>query len=595
MEKNSLLDKIKELENQINILPSGSITKKEIKGKDYYYHRYYENKKRIEKYINDSMIDDFKSKIILRKELESKLVSLKKQLNDNKKIEKIIFNSYVITGNELEKFVKNVEKYKKRECFSKLNEYIYNDVFGKIFILYGLRRTGKTTLIRQTIFEMNNEELNKTAFIQVKPKDSLSLVNKDLKNLERLGYKNVFIDEVTLLDDFIEGASVFSDIYANSGMKIILSGTDSLGFMFTKNEQLYDRCILLHTTFIPYREFENVLGIYGINEYIRYGGTMSLSGINYNENSIFSNENLTNEYIDSAIAKNIQHSLKLYDNGNHFRNLQELYEKNELRSVINRVVEDINHRFTKDILTKEFKSNDLSISARNLRKDSNYCNTILDDINQSIFTLNLKCMLEILNEEEQKVKINEVHAREIKEYLKLLDLIYEIDVRSFPNINIINKNIIITQPGLRYCQAISLIDSLMMDEKFNELLLNDKNYIEKRILNEISGRMMEDIVLLETKYANNKKEVFKLQFAIGEFDMVVFDKDDSSCEIYEIKYSKEIIKDQYKHLIDNEKLILTENKFGPIKNKYVIYRGNTQNVDGIKYINVEEYLKNLKQ
>ena len=36
-------------------------------------------------------------------------------------------------------------------------------------------------------------------------------------------------------------------------MKIVLSGTDSLGFMFTKDEALYDRCIMCHTTFIPYR------------------------------------------------------------------------------------------------------------------------------------------------------------------------------------------------------------------------------------------------------------------------------------------------------------------------------------------------------
>ena len=64
----------------------------------------------------------------------------------------------------------------------------------------------------------------------------------------------------------------------------------------------------------------------------------------------------TNEYIDTAIAKNIQHSLKYYDNGNHFRHLRELYENNELTNVINRVVEDINHRFTRDVLIKEFCS-----------------------------------------------------------------------------------------------------------------------------------------------------------------------------------------------------------------------------------------------
>ena len=105
----------------------------------------------------------------------------------------------------------------------------------------------------------------------------------------------------------------------------------------------------------------------------------------------------------------------------------------------------------------------------------------------------------------------------------LLDLIYEIDVKSIPTINKVYKNVIISQPGLRYAQAISLIDSLIKDEKFNELSIIEKDKVTKRIQNEIKGRMMEDIILLESKLANNKKEVFKLKFAVGEFDMVIFD------------------------------------------------------------------------
>ena len=49
--------------------------------------------------------------------------------------------------------------------------------------------------------------------------------------------------------------------------------------------------------------------------------------------------------------------------------------------------------------------------------------------------------------------------------------------------------------------------------------------------------MMEDIVLLETKLANPDKQVFQLQFAVGEFDMVIHDPKALTCEIFEIKYS----------------------------------------------------------
>ena len=110
------------------------------------------------------------------------------------------------------------------------------------------------------------------------------------------------------------------------------------------------------------------MGIVGIDNYIQYGGTMSLSGKRYNDNAqIFSSKKNTDEYVDSAIARNIQHSLKNYEYADHFRSLRDLYEKNELTNAINRIVEDINHRFTIEVLTREFQSSDLRISAGTYR------------------------------------------------------------------------------------------------------------------------------------------------------------------------------------------------------------------------------------
>ena len=104
---------------------------------------------------------------------------------------------------------------------------------------------------------------------------------------------------------------------------------------------------------------------------------------------------------------------------------------------------------------------------------------------------------------------------------------------------------------------------------------------------------MEDIILLETKIAYPGKKVFKLQFAVGEFDMVVFDPKSISCKIYEIKYSKEQVSEQYRHLNDEQKCTLTSHRYGDIEGKYVIYRGENALIDGIQYLNVEEFLKSL--
>ena len=520
--------------------------------------------------------------------------TLNENLNNNSNFDDIKFLTTVKIDNELNNFVKLVSKYKKRNCFTQIKDYLYDNNYNKVFVLYGLRRTGKTTLIRQSILDMNESDRKHTAFIQITNSNKLSDLNHDLKLLMNNGYKYIFIDEVTLMSDFIEGSALLSDIFVSNGMKIILSGTDSLGFWISQDEQLYDRCILLHTTFISYNEFKNVLGISGIDNYICYGGTMSIDGKHYNENHLFSSENAIDEYVDSAIARNIQHSLKCYQDESHFRNLKELYENNELTSAINRVVEDINHRFTLDVLTNDFISHDLGISARNLRKDRNNPTNILDSIDVDTFTKRLKQAFEILNKNEQNIKIKDIHKTEIKEYLYALDLIKDIDLEFLPASNEKNTLTVISQPGLRYSQAKILVEKLLMDKVFEDISASERKSIIDRILNEIKGRMMEEIVLLETTIAKKDKKVFKLQFAVGEFDMVVVDTKNTTCEIYEIKHSSEIVAEQQRHLLDEQKCKNTEFRFGKITNKYVIYRGKDKILDnGIKYLNVENYLIKL--
>ena len=597
MELTELLKQIEELEREIALLPRGSVAVKRINDKEYYYHRINENGKRRETYVDFDKVDELRAQIEKRKALEKELKELKPQLPKTAakpKTKQLQFSTYVRVGEQLDSMAATVAKYKKRACYSAIHDYVFGEQQDKVFVLYGLRRTGKTTLIRQIILNMKPEERQKAAFIQIKSTDTLSDINADLKVLEEQGYKYIFVDEVTLMEDFIEGAALFSDIYAGSGMKLVLSGTDSLGFIFTKHEQLYDRCIMLHTTFIPYREFEQVLGIQGIDNYIRYGGTMSISGVNYNE-STFTTKQSTDEYIDSAIARNIQHSLKYYQDGGHFRNLYDLYEKGELTSAINRVVEDINHRFTKEVLTRTFSSRDLSFSARNLLHDRENPVDLYQTIDKEAVTATLKSMLDILDKEEQKVEVNETHAAQIKEYLAMLDLLMEVDLQYLPHVNRHGSITVITQPGMRYAQATALVNSMLLDEKFSTLSAVERKRILERILSEIKGRMMEDIVLLETKLSNPGKEVFQLQFAVGEFDMVVVDSKALTCEIFEIKYSKEVVPAQYRHLIDEEKCAQTEHRYGNITARTVIYRGETTESDNIKYINVEEYLKLLGQ
>ena len=627
----TISERIRMLESEISALPTGYISRKNIRGKVKQYLQWTEDGKKKSKYLSDEAAAVISEKIDVRRELERKLRIAKATLPRKTVYPKateslspganpvwpsyslepsagvtvaeapysyaasapLEFTNSILFGQALYDFVKPVSSFRKRSCYNKLSAYISGNTIDKVLIMYGLRRTGKTTLIKQAVLEMTREDFNRTALIQMMPGKKLKDLNSDLKLLAAHGYCTIFIDEVTLADDFIDGAALLSDIYAASGLKIILSGTDSLGFMLSRSDQLYDRCIMIHTTWIPYREFDRLLGISGIDEYIKYGGTMSMSGEHYNEESPFVTLQSTDEYIDSAIAKNIQHSLKYYQDSGHFRHLEELYSKDELTSAINRVVEDINHRFTIDVLTRDFISHDFGLSARNLRNDRNNPNDILDHVDEESFTERLRQVLDILNKPEQSVEITDAHRIEIKEYLDLLDLTVDIPTESIPHSRNKFFRTVITQPGLRYAQAKALIHELFKDDAFQNLSLSDIIDLTERILDKIKGRMMEDTVLLETRMAYPDKDVFRLQFAAGEFDMVVADPQALTCEIYEIKHSTEAVPDQLRHLMDIDKCSAAAHRYGDIRRKAVIYRGSTTSEGEVEYINVDEYLNAL--
>lgn len=75
--------------------------------------------------------------------------------------------------------------------------------------------------------------------------------------------------------------------------------------------------------------------------------------------------------------------------------------------------------------------------------------------------------------------------------------------------------------------------------------------------------------------------------------MVVFDPKAACCELYEVKHSKERHPSQTRHIKDADKSRLVELRYGSIEGRFVVYRGESGEVDGVEYLNAEEYLKSL--
>ena len=596
---------IEEIKNEIANLPPGNVSYKTIRGSKRMYLQWSEGGKKLSKYVKKEDEATVFERVNKRKKLEEELRKiessriLSEEGNDSEALLIEKYETHVIFGSELEKMCVSTRKSGRRDCFRELEMFLDRDEDGRVCIIYGLRRTGKTYMIRQAIMDLPIED---TVYIKIRSFDEMAMLNRDLIQLSKQGIRYVFIDEITLMSDFIDSASLLSDIYASSGMKIVMSGTDSLGFALSIDDELYDRAVMIHTTFIPFREYSRLLGIKDVDEYIRYGGTFRVGELDFededllDEGASFRDDETTRRYIDTSIARNIQHSLSGYRSGGHFRHLVDLYEAGELTNAINRLIEDMNHRFLASVINSDYRSHNYGSASEIERKRAAADGEegILDRIDKETILTKLRKILDIKNREEVNVRISADHVKEIKEYLFMLDLIVNAPSEILSSSNK-TERILFSQPGMRYCQAQALVYSLMNNEQFMEFSAKKRKQAIDIVLEDVKGKMLEEIVLLETiKTLPHGKRAFRLEFASGEIDMVIYDENRVSCELYEINHSNKVTPEQYRHLIDEKRCSETEFRYGEITKRVVLYNGEDSEVGNVSYRNIASYLEGLR-
>lgn len=605
------MKELRGIRERMEQLPKGNLTRKTIKGHTYTYLQWREDGKVRSRVVREEELPSVKRLIAERNCLQRRFEVMRGMGETGD-----IFNLDVYTGEELNLMCASVSSWRERYFCEDVRTYLRSSE-PRVCVMYGLRRTGKSTAMLQTIARMNDKDRGDAAFIEVKVRDTLEALLKDMKTLSRLGYRFVFVDEVTLLEDFSEGAAPLADIYARLGMRIVLSGTDSLSFWFAEGTSLYDRTTTIHTTWIPYHEHAQVLGTTSVDEYIRYGGTMQRGG--RRSRSSFRDSHATYAYVDSAIAHNIQHGLEFYRDGRNMRNLVELWDADELTNVISRVVQQENHSFARKSIDRAFKSADLG-SARQLLRARMAEASPLDahDIDVEGITASLMLALDVFDPNPAHVEVSAAARAEVRNWLHVIEVFADYEVRSLEPGAVPLRAETVTQPGLRYSQALELMDVLRNNGTFLALTQAEQTLVLNTIETDVLGRMLEEIVLHETVAARGgwewrpageepdaRLEVFKLsgnmlpsgKACFYEFDMVSYDHATHVLDLYEIKHSEKVTLAQTRHLTNAEVVTALVDAYGAQSvERHVLYRGSTL-LDplglGIDYVNIEEYLLGL--
>ncbi len=501
----------------------------------------------------------------------------------------------------------NINYKEKRDAYDKILDFInsnrcYN---GTVEVIYGLRRTGKTTVMEQ-IMQDNSDKMS-FLFLEATKKDTMDDVYSYLDEAVKNGIHCVFIDEITNIPDFIDESALLADIYAKEGLRIVLAGTDSLSFVFAENGSLYGRTESVSTTYIPFEEHCRVLDTKDMDDYISYGGLMK-KGAAKNDRIIYDFTSAC-RYLDDAVSGNISRSLtNLAKFSNDTKLSKVTFE--EMRAVIEKMVEKYSGVLNTIVANEELKKIVLSFPTDRYDfktlEGADIFNALKankpDIVKEFVKAINADTAIVhkfdedmVLQLENELIRLNFISVTNKQEFM----FDESIGWRSFP----LEQEFYLIQPAIKYYHLMTALDFVQSNEYYNNLSEAGKQYVMDKLDSKIRGDMTEQIVIYEVSKAlpSDKYSVCKTVFsntdpnkAKGEYDMLVYDKQKNCYFAFEIKHTSEPYYMQCSHLLNESFKQIIDYKYGDKKNVCVLYNGKPFNTTtGVSYLNISDFIKEV--
>lgn len=436
------------------------------------------------------------------------------------------------------------EKPNQRNVYANLMSFIEGDTCyeGMIAVLYGLRQTGKTTLMEQAYRSLGS---GRCAFYEVPNGDTMDDVYRAIEQDGKDGKRVFFIDGITRASDFILDSS-YLEIFARAGYRIIITGADSLSLLFAGNSGLYGRTYWIPTTYISFAEYCRVFGIRDIDEYFT--------------------QDITCDYLDSAVADNIANSI---EKRGEISALSDLSKK-EMRIIIQKMVElycgkDVSADFPVKRLPLSESVTDLIHRKKEIPVD------FVRSINAS----------GIISKD-----ITETMVRELQEYLMNMDVLSCTPVVKFSknqNANRWEKEsttfvAYLVQPAVKYyclTEGIRFTENVKSDIKKQIILFDTKAMLPKNY------SVCKPIFCIDGRF-------------VGEYDMLIYDSQQNSYWGFEIKHTDKPFSGQAKHLKNEEFTNVLNYFYGDRNGVAVLYRGESfRSETGCLYLNLTDFMLSL--
>ena len=584
MKQNEIEKRIRDIEAQLKTLPVGSVVHKTINGKPQPYLQWSEDGHTKSQYLKKADREDKLAKVTLRKNLMAELKTLKAELaNMPEKESGPEYRCHVIQGEELRYMVDSVRNLQKRDGYDELLDYVQGASRGVVCVLYGLRGTGKTTMMLQAIADLDQASMSQAVYMRITPARTTEDLEYDLGQLHAQGYRYVFIDEVTSIYIFQNTAAILSDVYAMQGMKIVVTGAYSLKLWQALSGELYGRARVIHTTGITFREYARLFGEDDVEKVLHFGGTMRLerrthdNQVTREEETPFVYPETTQRYVEAAIGMNLLYSVVINSRNSPLWQLNQLEANGELIIAANRLIRLENLRFLRAAL----------------KRDAFYGRPSDDETTNVIVNRVLGMLEDELNSDDAGLDYS---TQTLMDALVAMDLFVKAPVKGYGQNVKLSRYMTCTMPGMRYKQLRGLVAAMLEDDRFTEYGERDRIRASHRIARIVIDQMLRDAVLWETERAlTDDRQVKRFMWDDATVDMVIYSPATDTCEVYVITRSLAWAQRHHNNpLADSELCAAVEHDYGTITRRCILHSGRpVEDRDGIEYKAVEEYLMEL--
>ena len=463
----------------------------------------------------------------------------------------------ILTGDDLiNKCNADVSKYKPRDFVDNIVDFCISGEFDRVYIVHGLRRTGKTVALKHSILKMNQID-KKLSIYLITANDNID-ANEIMLALSKINNAVIFIDEITRVNNIIGLLHILSDtLSSNNRLKIVLTGTDSYVFNLANLTSLFGRAYYSHSTLLRYSEYKRVTGL-ELNDYMTDG---TLFGNLYTDRTIVNN---INSMIIGNIINTIERNKEFLSSNAIYGNICRL-NKGMLGAIVYYILTSVcDTKFKRNInsiASKPLGNNKTDFLANALNIDPNDIPKVVSGISTNDF-LTIIAILDQLDLVKQVDNLaNTLLLNEASENFK----------------QVTDVEMCVLQPGLIWSllTIFNIQDSIKIGKITENIVIMSLLGTQR-----IKGYHLVSIGFLKYEYNNQQHEI----------DVVLRVNNDNTFRehnVYiEVKSGCKKEKSYIKHLTDKS---LSLFKSGI---KLVIYTGKTDLTSPIKWVNLEDFISN---